>query len=477
MNNREKKMVYALSALFVGGLFVAAYMLVYVPIEDSYAEVDRLETEMSKREPVLNKQGADAKRVEAAKKRSLPADEDTARVQYNAMLSKLLARAGVPPGFTVNPQAALDDRTSPVLDAKTKKPAYKKIGFKIHMEKVEVGTLTAFLQSYYKLNLLQRITQFDISRKDQDVTGTKARNERSDLTVDITTEAIILDGAENRRTLLPISIAAAGIGGQAGYFALLNSPEAGRGVTPLQYVDVLAKMTPPRDYQTIVAKNYFHGLLPVPPELNVEIVKVAPPPPPARKEDISGYIKLTSVTREPSVGAEIWDKANNQLYVIELKPKGERYDISVEKFYYLNSAKKRLDKWAELVIAEEGTSTNRTFKVIGIDHDGIVLTEAVMAGVSAVTSEAPKTATSRRTPGGSHEKPVDFGPPSPVATITGGAVAATSPIGERVFVWRVGQSLKSLEALTPEEAQSAIQRAYPRPPNAQVIAPTAARAN
>ncbi|MGL4419280.1 MAG: hypothetical protein ACRCZF_01325, partial [Gemmataceae bacterium] len=262
--------------------------------------------------------------------------------------------------------------------------------------------------------------------------------------------------------------------GQAGYQSVLNNPEVGRGVKPLQYAPVLATMTPPRQYDALVAKNFFHGSLPPPKPIVIEDEKptaaVAPPKP---KEDISPFLRMTGLVREPdgkTITADIWDKANNQTYQIELVARGEKYDVKVEKFYYLKDRQKRLDRWTELVISEENTATNRTFKVVGVDGDGLVLTEATTAPQEkSEKSEKPEKPEKKTTDGprrGSEKsnKPKekeDLPPADPSAVLAGGGVAGLPVNGERVFHWRVGQSLKSLTEMSGGEARALIERAYP----------------
>src|SRR5438270_11734375 len=142
------------------------------------------------------------------------------------MLRQLLHDAGAPAGFTVSPRESLDTKNIPVFDTKSNKPVYSKLGYVIVMKKVDLGTVVKFLYSYYRLNLLHQITYLDIKRKDSEGVGSRARagGDRNDLEVTIHTDAIILDGAENRRTLLPMPVGAAVGGGQAGHYTLLNTP-------------------------------------------------------------------------------------------------------------------------------------------------------------------------------------------------------------------------------------------------------------
>ena len=456
MTSRERRMVVVLGVFGLIGTAAAAYGLILAPIEDQRAAARRLEDELTAKEADRDKLYKELARAEVAKRRSLPADPDTARVEYDAMMRRLLRAAHVPAGFTVAPKDSQDAKSIPLLDPKSKTPAYTKIGFEIRMKKVDLGMLAEFLQSYYRLDLLHQITRLEIARKDQDGSGSRftgGGGDRADLEVTLITEAIILDGAESRRTLLPVPLGIGAAGGAAGYEAVVLSPEAGRGITPLQLATVLAPTTPPRDYTLLTAKDVFHGPLPT--------AVVAEKP----KEDLSPYIKLTGITRrsDGSAMADVRDLANNIDYQIDLKPKGERYEVKVQKFYYIQDRRKKLDSWSELVISEEGTTTNRKFKVVGVDADELVLTEAA-SGAPGDKPRGGRPRSGERTRG---KTP----PPAPGAAPADGAGGAATHPGERVFVWRVGQALKGVRELDEKEADAALRRAAPAPPSAAAADP------
>jgi hypothetical protein len=458
MNSRERTLILLLGVVGLMAVAGAAYLLVLSPIEEARADADRLETELSEKQARLNKLRKDKPKMEAAKKRSLPADPDTARVEYQAMLRKLLTQAGAPAGFTITPKDTIDVRTTPLLDTKSKKPAYSRVGFEVKMEKADVGTLVKFLEGYYKLNLLHQITRLQIVRKDE--TGGKGKaTDRNDLTVELLTEGIILDGAENRLTLLSVPIGFGAVGGSAGHQALLHSREAGRNLTPVQYEPVLAMAGPPREYTALPARNIIHGSIPVikppPPPKKEEVVVVQPPP----KEDISPFIKMTGLKRatDGSGGAviDIWDKANNHSYTVTLVPKGEKFETKVRKTYVLGGKDKLIDLTTDLEIVEAGTSTNRKFSVVGWSGEELILTEKVTAA-DAIPDKGNGKPSSK-------EKKPQLPPAPPGAMLIGGPLAATAPVGEKVFAWRVGQTLKSLTELPPSEARDAIKRAFPNP--------------
>lgn len=469
MNARERRLVLVLCLFALGGIAFAGYSLIISPIEEAKAEAEQLEIDISKQQAILDKVHNDQKRISIVKKQSLPADFDVARVEYDAMMRRLLREAGVPLGFTITPRDTMDARNVPLLDPQSKKPAYTKLVYEIRLKKVDMAMLMKFLKSYYDLNLLHQITRLEIIRKDDSPTiGSRstgpASNDRTDLEVVIQTEGIILDGAENRRTLLSVPMGAAVLGGQIGYHALMNSPEAGRGIRPQQYSPVLATHHGPlRDYVMLVAKNVFHGPLPEPkPVAPPPIERVVETPPPPPKEDISPYIKLTGITRrsDGTVTVDIRDQANNQEYTVDLKPRGERFEVKVQKYYFLQDKRKRLDFWPELVIQEETASTNRKFSVLGVHEDGLVISERV--------TEMPKPPVYSGRPGSRPSLPA----PQPAQVVLGGPGIGLTANIERVYIWQIGYTLQDLRSVPSQDVDALLRQVAPNPPSPDLAQPT-----
>jgi hypothetical protein len=466
VNNRERRLVVLLGVFVLGGLAFAGYGLVVSPLDDLKTEAAKLEEEISTKGVLVDKLRKDQKRADLLEKRSLPSDVDTARNEYQAMMQKLLRQARVPGGYTITPKDSMDAKNIPVLDPKTKKPAYTKLAFDIKIIKVDVDRLAKFLQAYYQLNLLHQITKLEIIRKDSEGGGGRLRSliataDRADLEVRILTEAVILDGAENRKTLLPMpSVESAAVAGGPGFAALSNTQEVARAISPLQLANVLAAGDPPREYTLLTAKDLFHGPLPPLTAPPVEVVQKDPP-----KEDISPFIKMTGITRrsDGSIKVDLFDQANNQDYQIDLTPKGERYEVKVQKLYYINPTKRgKYYSEPTLTIQEEYASTNRTFKVVGTHDDVVVLTETATFADAKPDAEKTKVVVRAGPPGRGDAKPKLPAPP-PASAVLGGAGLAMVPAGEKVFAWRVGQTLKSLTELPAKDADAALRKAAPMP--------------
>ena len=312
MTPRDRTLAVVLVGLIVlAGVGFVGYMFVYEPIQAMNATAAKLGGEINDLQGKVRQIQKDAPRLADARKRSLPADPNLASNEYNEMMSHLVRQAGIAPGYSVVSKSAPDTRSIPLLPgpaavagqpAPPKKPAYTKVVTEVDFKKADMWAVHDFLQNYYRLNLLQQITVISIKRDDENQPGSKAKAspDRKDLNVKITTEAIIIDGAENRRTLLPVSNAFAAVGGWPGYDLIALSPEMGRGLTPLQFTPILA--TKKRDYTFIVQKDMFHGPLPPPPGLGIgEIgdvaVKLGEPIPPIKipvkgEPTFTGAVKL-----------------------------------------------------------------------------------------------------------------------------------------------------------------------------------------
>jgi hypothetical protein len=446
VTTREKILTGIVGVLAVAGVGgVGGYIGLVKPIFDKRQQARMLEQETADLRLKLGQIRKDLTRLPAAHAKSLPPDLALAKQEYEAALSRILREAKVPRGYTVVPGQP-DSRPVPELDPKTKTPAYQRIVFVISMKPVGLDTLTDFLERYHKLGLLHQITRLTIKRPEtQAATGSRRSNaaaDRADLDVTLTTEAIILDGVEPRRTLRPVPYAPGALVGSAGYHHLTQTPDLGRTVPTPPPTSTLATMA--REYVAMLAKNPFHGPLPPPPPPPAP--RVEPPPEPL--EDISAFVKLNAIIRSSDgrVRADIKDTANNLDYHIDLWMKDGKPVVKVEKFYFLKDRKKKLDGGTELHISDDTSSTERKFKVVGVDTNGtdLVLTASV---APSPPPDSRDRSTSRS--GSRSSVPVS-------AAIAGGTVVGLPQ--ERVYIWPVGQSLKGVKELSPAEGAKVVQR-------------------
>ena len=371
MTTRERRI-----AAGAGGFVVllaagaVAYLAVWSPLQDKRRQAEQLLTETGDKQVKLAKIRKDMARLDVALKRSLPADVDVARLEYDAAITKLLRDAKVPTASVSVKPKPVETKTAPELSPR--RPAFVRVGLDVTLTKVSLGTVVDVLTRYYKLNLLQQITNFTLKRADESGRETAGPifgslvADRADLVLTFVTEAVVLDGAEPRRSLLPVSLAYGMVGGGAGLHAILNSPQPARGLAPMQLARVLAAND--RDYSLVLVKDFFHG--PPPPAVVREVVV---------KEDTSPFIRVTGVGRNPdgSGAAVIEDLAAKQEYKIDLRWVSNKLTPEVTKFYYsIKGAKKSYDAEPGLDISESSSATVKKFRVIGFADEGLVVAES-----------------------------------------------------------------------------------------------------
>jgi hypothetical protein len=479
-------MVQFLGVLGLFGLGLAAYTLVYQPLQKHKRDQAKLEDDRHEKQEQLVKVMRDLKRVETVKKRSLPADPDVAKREYEAALGYILRSSGVPAGYTIVPKVAGDVRSIP--DIAPKKPAYQRIGYDIRMTKVDLPILTKVLKAYYDLNLLHQITHLDIKRVEKEgSSGGIARRgaDRQDLEVTFHTEAIILDGAEQRRTLTAVPLSVAAVGGGGAYHAVLNMPETSRVVKPQQFVQVLATDASKlgRDYALLEGRDVFHGPLP-PPERKAEAPKPVNPfgPEGRPKEDISPFIRFNSLTTGATgiQEATIWNQAYNTMYELRLRDGDGYTEFQVSKKFRVgekwvkdreaikDSSWQPLKSAGEFTIGEDDTATARTFRFLGVHEDGLVLIEKTTEDKPA----DPKKAAGKDRPA----PPAKLGAEQVAVAAAVGVVGANKPakppaVTESVFVWKLGQTLKAITPLSESEGRELIRKLSPKQAAGAELAP------
>ncbi|MGL6076996.1 MAG: hypothetical protein ACRC8S_22805 [Fimbriiglobus sp.] len=434
MTTREKLiallLVTFMALLIVGGL---GYLLVWVPLDTANAEAAKIEQENNERKLKLETIKKDMERLKINLRRSLPTNLDIARVEYDAVVTRALKDSKIPASsISVKPKA-FDVKSAPEITPK--KPAYAKIGLEITLRKVSMAQTVDFLQKYYKLNLLHQITKFTLKKAD-DASRETTRSfggstsliaDKSDLDVVIVTEAICMDGAENRRSLLPVSEGFALLGGNAGYQAVLQSSEPTRALTPMQLAKVLAAND--RDYSMLLVKDIFHGSPPPQP---------APPAPrlPEPKEDTSPYIRITGlgVNSDGSGSAMIEDVSSKQEYVVDVSWVEKKLVAEVTKYDFAKGNRRSFGSEPDLEISDSNSSTKRKFRVIGFAEEALIIAEKP-------SGDAPTSA-----PGG-------FAPKRPTTP----GKTETNP--EKIYAWHAGEPLNGLKELTGAAKDRAVRLA------------------
>jgi hypothetical protein len=538
MTSRERVLaVLLLGLILVGVGGVCGYMFIYSPLQDKKAAAKKLQSDVDDLDLKVLGMLKAAPQVAEVKRQSLPPDMNVARAQYKLMLERLLLQANIK-DYKIPPERVSVGRPPITPEMAPKKPAYTTLTFTVDINKADIWQVVDFLYGYYQLNLLHQITDLRISREN------KVTDPRNGLKVLITSEAIILDGAEPRATLFPVTTAVAAVAGGAGLQAVAARPELARRLTTTSGTPVLA--TRNRDYSLIALRDIFYGELPkyvekppapisigrfddvemkrdekprevrvwlsgdgsssakvvatvsgslipegdlaydpktskitIPavdkdaPDSAVSTVSVAVtangktekksfkvsveklPVVERNVDDIAAFIRLPIVSTgsDGTAKAVVKDGANPFKYEIDATAKG----ITVTKWWPLTAKVWKKDLFYEhppgvLAISDDGaTATRRTFKVIAIEQDAIIVCEIGRPEPAKDTRPA-MPGKGFRPPGSSPRQ----GPGDPLAAVGSNlAIAIPQPVYYR---WSSGKSLKELVRLKPDEVEKILAR-------------------
>src|SRR5262245_46755302 len=303
MTTRERSLAIIVgSTLGVFALGFVAYQLVIGPYIDKgkqirtrQEEVDRLESDILEIQMLKRK-------YEASRQQSLPADVGLSRTQYGNLLERLFRRADMTADLKIIPSEP-DNKSVPMLAPK--KPAYTRLTYAI-TAKGELYHLVDFLRHFYQQPLLHRVKDMNIQRP----SDVRAQGRR-ELDINMTVEALVLDNAQARPTLLPV-IREMGLlsGGAAQTGYNMQVASSGHG-SPIPPSEVLAE--PAREYLAVAGKDIFFG-----PQR--ESMKEGP----RIDDDHSPFITLTSIVGEDDgkIIAVFRDKLDNHNYTITQEPNG-----------------------------------------------------------------------------------------------------------------------------------------------------------
>lgn len=307
MTTRERNLAVAVSAVLgVAAVGFIGYQVVLGPIlaknrqiQEKAREIDNLALEIE--EIQLKK-----RKFEAQRQQSLPNDPTqgvgVARHEYGTLLERMCQRSELTTGLKIT-TGEPDSKSAPQIGPK--KPAYTKLSWDVQA-KGDLYHVVDFLRLFYSQPLLHSIKSMTLQRPSE----SRARSTR-ELDVNFKIEALVLDNAPARPTLLPLPREAALLTGLAAYAgfnaALVQSGKAHPAPPP----GVLAEDK--REYLAIAGKNVFFG-----PE------RERPKPPERYDEDYSPFIVLTSITayEDGKVVAAFRDKLNNYDYTVTQSPRG-----------------------------------------------------------------------------------------------------------------------------------------------------------
>jgi hypothetical protein len=318
MNLRERRMAIILGVLVVlgaGGFF--GYQMFVAPWQQQEQSLRRLQDETDEKLRAIALINKDLPKLASWRLLSLPSDPVQAQREYGNYLSKLLKDNNWHIE-SFNPGAS-DVKQGPQLP--NKKPVYTALTYTIRAQ-TDQANLVKFLQEFHKTPLMHKIKSLILDRPATTVAdaasakggfgkGKKGGKEGDKLTVNLTVEALIVNGSEKRWTNLTgiddrlVALdALAGL--QRAPIGLAQVPWAisPNGVRPPQ---VLAKTILPREYSNIARRDIFTAPRdPFGPKTNVETVG-----------DITRYVYLIIVSLKDG-RQEAWlrDRLQNKEYRI-----------------------------------------------------------------------------------------------------------------------------------------------------------------
>jgi hypothetical protein len=332
MTTRERRMsVILIGFILVVGTGFFGYQFVYSPLQtkktligkldDDIAQLEARKARIEKRGPDLEKwkklslppDKVDPAKIEAVAPGKMPGENaraDLAQREYEDELNKMLRASGYAATDVAITPKKPDAKSSPQLA--NKKPIYTRLQFAVQL-KGDLASLVDFMDRFYKVRLLHQIRNLTIIKPlggdfraaaAAVAAGGAAPNTPStDLDVNMTIEALVLDNAEKRTTLLPEKP--------------VDVPP------PLSRTDA--------QYAMIAGKNMFFGLAPISTGLrdggNAYL-------------DTAPFVRLTGINSGPNgLEATLWDMYHDWNYKIAPHSLG---GFKVEATYTLGG-RKRID--------------------------------------------------------------------------------------------------------------------------------------
>jgi hypothetical protein len=104
MTSREKRLMILLAMIGIGGVLFAGYQLILKPYQQYKAEQAKLILDESDKNDELLRNLQKTARLKDIQKRSLPAEQDVAKREYEAAMAHILRTAGVPTGSRLSPK-------------------------------------------------------------------------------------------------------------------------------------------------------------------------------------------------------------------------------------------------------------------------------------------------------------------------------------------------------------------------------------
>jgi len=254
MNARERILAVAVVAVvIVAGLGVIFYQFFLSPYRTKQAYLAQLQKQTKEKETRIAEIAAQRSQLERYRQESLPADIDVAKRQYQLFLEDLFRKSGFPQVSVA--QRNVSSRNAPTLANKT--PIYTPLGYTV-TGRATLESLVKMMEGFYRTGLMHQIRTLSIARPR---TPPQQGQRQGELDVALQVDALVVNGAEKRQTLLPV-ISRRLLAADA--FAALSQGPTGLGAAlwaagPFGPTGPRVLAEPERDYAALSAKNIFFG--------------------------------------------------------------------------------------------------------------------------------------------------------------------------------------------------------------------------
>jgi hypothetical protein len=329
MNPRERILASGLVVVvvLVGGAFLF-HRLFLVPLANRDTKIEQFQQEVDEKGERVNQILAEKAKLAKWRGLSLPADVDMARREYENYLTELLRDSGFAPATLTVTAKPVDTKSSPTIsgrasgassDAQAAQgggarrgdlPVYTRLAYTVQ-GRADLAHFVRMLERFYRTPLLHQIKNLTIQRP-----LTPGSQQQGDLDVNMTVEALVVDGAEKRPTLLP--------GLDRRFVAVDVVTALGHGLAGLALVPWAVGPTGPvgpgtlaqraRDYAAIADKNIFFG------NQRTVVQEKDTPLDPTR------FVRLIDITHnDDRTQALLYDRYNNR-YIRLRTDSGSGYD-------------------------------------------------------------------------------------------------------------------------------------------------------
>jgi hypothetical protein len=327
MTTRDNKMAYILLGfIFLSAVGFFGYTFYLVPMRERETRISDLRRDVDGLEARVEVIHAQQAKLDKMRKVSLPRNIDQARRAYGEEIEKMLRASGFEAGsFSVLPKQP-ETRTNPTFA--NKKPIYTKLPFDV-TAKGDLASIVDWMERFYKLSLLHQIRKITLQLPAG--ADANARRGANDLDMTVSLEALVLDNAEERKTLTPEK--------------------------PVEMPSVLA--VPERQYASIAGKNIFYGS--AAPTISNDKPYV----------DVMPFIKFDGVSYDAGMPtATLWDQYHNHDYKIRPHTTG---GFRVEVSYYINGRKRDLRSGRNLELHDTKGEIERLWEIVKIDDRELIL--------------------------------------------------------------------------------------------------------